>query len=127
LAQKALEKGHFVSHHGLVMVRRGFLDGETGAGSQKLNPSGRDRALSALAGRQNSVVSSVQLFELGFTYEEVRRRVERGILHQLHRGVYAVGHPKLVAKGHLRAALMVCGDQRSSPDGRHSLTAGSGR
>jgi hypothetical protein len=66
--------------------------------------------MSGLAGRQDGVVSLLQLFGLGLTYREVRRLVEKGVLHPIHRGVYAVGHPKLTAKGRLRAALMACGD-----------------
>jgi hypothetical protein len=52
----------------------------------------------------------LQLFGLGFSYKEVRWRVARGWLHPIHRGVYAVGHPKLTARGRLRAALMACGE-----------------
>lgn len=66
--------------------------------------------MSVLAGRQDRVVSMLQLFELGFTHRQVRRRVERGFLYPKHRGVYAVGHPKLTARGELRAALLACGD-----------------
>lgn len=66
--------------------------------------------MSDLAGRQDRVVSSLQLFELGFTYREVRWRIERGFLHPKYRGVYAVGDPKLTVEGELRAALMACGD-----------------
>jgi hypothetical protein len=66
--------------------------------------------MSALAGRQDRVVSLLQLFGLGFTYREVEWRIERGFLQPKHRGVYAVGHPKLTARGELRAALMACGE-----------------
>jgi very-short-patch-repair endonuclease len=66
--------------------------------------------MSVIAGRQDGVISLPQLFRLGFTYEEVRRRVERGVLHPVHRGVYAVGHAKLTWRGRLRAALMACGE-----------------
>jgi hypothetical protein len=93
-----------------VMARRSDSGGGTDPGGTKLPPSARDRALSTLAGCQDRVVSMLQLFELGFTYREVRRRMERGFLHPKHRGVYAVGHPKLTVKGELRAALMACGD-----------------
>jgi very-short-patch-repair endonuclease len=52
----------------------------------------------------------LQLFSLGFTYREVRRLVAKGVLHPVHRGVFAVGHPKLTQRGRLRAALMACGE-----------------
>jgi hypothetical protein len=66
--------------------------------------------MSALAGRQDRVVSMLQLSELGFTHRGVRRRIERGFLHPKHRGVFAVGDPKLTSRGELRAALLACGD-----------------
>ena len=87
-----------------------FSGGETDRSGHKVPQSERGQGLSALASRQDSVVSLRQLFDLGFTYREVRRLVEKGVLHPIHRGVYAVGHPKLTAKGRLRAALMACGD-----------------
>jgi len=89
---------------------REFSGSETGHSGQKGSLSARDRAMSSLAGSLDGVVSLLELFELGFTYEEVRRRVARGVLHPKYRGVYAVGHPKLTARGELRAALMACGD-----------------
>jgi hypothetical protein len=62
------------------------------------------------AGRQDGLVSLPQLSGHGYTYREVRRLVANGVLHRKHRGIYAVGHPKLTAKGELRAALMACED-----------------
>jgi hypothetical protein len=86
------------------------LGRETGRGGQKGSPSGRGAELARVAGSQDGVVSLLQLFESGFTYDEVRGLVRRGVLHPKHRGVFAVGHPKLTVKGELRAALMACGD-----------------
>jgi very-short-patch-repair endonuclease len=37
------------------------------------------------------------------------RAVERGLLHRLHRGVYAVGHPRVTHQGRLWAAVLATG------------------
>jgi very-short-patch-repair endonuclease len=50
-----------------------------------------------------------QLLALGLSHDEVHRVVQRGWLHRLHRGVYAVGHPNIVPYGKLVAALLACG------------------
>ncbi len=39
----------------------------------------------------------------------VRHRLEIGRLHELHRGVYAVGRPEVSPLGHLTAAVLACG------------------
>lgn len=39
----------------------------------------------------------------------MRHRLETGRLHQLHRGVYAVGRPEVSWLGHLAAAVLACG------------------
>lgn len=41
----------------------------------------------------------------------VARRVRAGRLHQIHRGVYAVGHLALTPRGHWMAAVLFCGDE----------------
>jgi very-short-patch-repair endonuclease len=46
---------------------------------------------------------------MGFSAREVDRRVERGLLHAIHRGVYAVGHQNLPALGTEVAALLAVG------------------
>jgi very-short-patch-repair endonuclease len=69
----------------------------------------REQALAALAGRQFGLVSRVQLLAIGFSRREIQLRVERGQLHRLYPGVYAVGHSSLVPHARLLAALMTSG------------------
>jgi hypothetical protein len=69
-----------------------------------------DRAVAATASAQDGVIGAAQLVALGLDRAAVRRRVARGWLHRLHRGVYAVGHTALGARGRWFAALLACGD-----------------
>jgi hypothetical protein len=68
-----------------------------------------DAEIGALAERQHGVVALRQLRELGLSASGVRKRAARGNLHRVHRGVYAVGHPKLTGYGHWMAAVLACG------------------
>jgi predicted transcriptional regulator of viral defense system len=68
-----------------------------------------DRAIATLAGRQHGVVSRRQLRALGLTETAIDRRVARGRLHPVHRGVYAVGHRVLGVHGRWMAAVLACG------------------
>jgi hypothetical protein len=79
-----------------------------GRGDQNLTPS-RDAAIARLAAKQFGVISLEQLLAIGLTYEEIRGRVKRGLLHELHPGVFAVGHRRLVPHARLIAALLTCG------------------
>jgi hypothetical protein len=67
------------------------------------------RAIAELAERQHGVVARRQLVEIGFSPEAVKRRLRSGALHQLHRGVYAVGHRRVSLRGRLMAAVLACG------------------
>jgi hypothetical protein len=57
----------------------------------------REVALSLRADGQLGLVSQEQLYELGFTLRQIRRRVAQGRLHREYHKVYAVGHRQLVA------------------------------
>src|SRR5215208_1794595 len=63
----------------------------------------------ALAREQHDVISLWQLLALAFTRKAVRHRVEKGRLHPIFRGVYAVGTPNTTRFGFLIAAVLACG------------------
>lgn len=71
--------------------------------------TGGDPAVAALAIVQHGPVSVAQLRAAGLRDDAIKHRVRRGRLHRVHRGVYAVGHPRLDARGRLWAALLACG------------------
>ncbi len=74
-------------------------------------PRPRDVALARLAEAQFGVVTSGQLVELGFSSSAISRMVASGRLIRLYKGVYAVGHSRLVARGRWLAAVLACGDE----------------
>jgi len=76
----------------------------------KRQAGGRDAAIARLARHQHGVVARRQLIWLGYTRHEVDRRIASGMLHVLHRGVYAVGHDRLTREGRWFAAVLAAGD-----------------
>jgi very-short-patch-repair endonuclease len=60
--------------------------------------------------RQHDVVSRRQLLALGFTPDGIKHRISIGRLHQVRRGVYAVGRPSLTPHGRWMAAVLACGE-----------------
>jgi len=68
-----------------------------------------DLAIAAVATRQDGAVSTEQLTAAGLGRGAIHLRVRRGRLHSVHRGVYAVGHPRLTPRGHMWAAVLACG------------------
>jgi very-short-patch-repair endonuclease len=69
-----------------------------------------DAHVAAIAARQHGVITLTQLIEAGLSPSGVRRRLQSGRLHRIHRGVYAVGHPGLSNEGRWMAAVLACGD-----------------
>jgi very-short-patch-repair endonuclease len=63
----------------------------------------------ARAASQHGVVARTQLLALGLDADGIRHRLRRGRLHVVHRGVYAVGRPRLSRLGVLSAAVLACG------------------
>ena len=55
------------------------------------------------------MVALRQLQLLGLSKSAVSRRTRGGRLHRIHRGVYAVGYPKLTGYGHWMAAVLAGG------------------
>ncbi len=70
-----------------------------------------DVRVAALAWRQHGLISYRQLKALGLDKSAVERRVRRGGLHRVRRGVYAVGHPPLTVEAHFLSAVFAYGNQ----------------
>jgi hypothetical protein len=68
------------------------------------------RVLARIATRQHGVISRGQIFALGLGRSFVREGIRSGRLHQLHLGVYAVGHERLTQESHWLAAVLACGE-----------------
>jgi very-short-patch-repair endonuclease len=62
-----------------------------------------------LAGRQHGVVSRVQMATAGVSRSSIETALRSGLLHRMHQGVYAVGHPRLSGAGRWSAAVLACG------------------
>ena len=69
--------------------------------AQRARSSARtiDGQIAWLAAGQHGVVNRRQLLMLGLSPAAISRRLQRGLLHPLHLGVYAVGHPTVVKHG----------------------------
>ncbi|HEV2858611.1 MAG TPA: DUF559 domain-containing protein [Solirubrobacterales bacterium] len=65
--------------------------------------------MATLATRQHSVVSHLQLLDLGFGVRWIERRLWEGRLLQVHRNVYAVGHSRVPRRGYWWAAVLAYG------------------
>ena len=72
---------------------------------------GADRLIAQAAARQYAVIAIDELLAAGLSHEGVKTRVRAGRLHRKHRGVYAVGHPKLTQHGIWLAAVKACGHE----------------
>jgi len=68
-----------------------------------------DQRLARIAERQHGLVSRRQLVAIGLSSKAVTRRVEKGRLHRIHLGIYAVGHLERTSEARWMAAVMACG------------------
>lgn len=69
----------------------------------------RERRLADLARRQHGIVERGQLLGLGIEPGAIKRKINAGRLHVIHRGVYAVGHTAITVRGRWLAAVLASG------------------
>jgi hypothetical protein len=69
----------------------------------------RERKVASIADRQHGVIAHKQLLVIGIGRNVIRRWLESGRLHPVHRGVYAVGHVRLTLRGRWTAGVLAYG------------------
>jgi very-short-patch-repair endonuclease len=69
-----------------------------------------DEIVARIARRQHGVVSTRQLLAAGMHRNAVSGRLRKGRLHQVYRGVHAVGHAGISREGKWMAAVLACGN-----------------
>ena len=69
-----------------------------------------DAAVAQIAFNQHGVVTFEQLRDAGLGAGAINLRVRNGRLHRLHRGVFAVGHPRISREGRWLAAVLALGE-----------------
>jgi hypothetical protein len=69
-----------------------------------------DRIIAKLAARQHGVVARCQLIAAGVSRHQIALRIRNGRLHEIHRGIYLVGHTVPPPMAIEQAALLACGD-----------------
>ncbi len=62
-------------------------------------------ALAAFAASRHHVVTTAELYELGFSRAAIRHLVATQRSFRIHRGVYAVGRQQLTSEGRWKAAV----------------------
>jgi very-short-patch-repair endonuclease len=67
--------------------------------------------MARIASRSHGVITRSELLEAGVTPTEIRRRVRRGILISIHRGVFRVGHSAPSIEASYLAAVKACGER----------------
>jgi very-short-patch-repair endonuclease len=70
-----------------------------------------EHQVARIAGRQHGVVTQGQLLEAGLSGGGVKRRVAKGRLHRVHRGVYRVGHRAPSTEAWYMASVLACGEK----------------
>ncbi len=65
--------------------------------------------LATIADAQHGVISRTQMRKVGFKDGAITHAAATGRLHQVFRGVYALGHRRIGERGRLMAAVLACG------------------
>lgn len=71
----------------------------------------KERALAALARRQHGRIGNAQLKEIGFSQDQIDRKIAAGTLAIEHKTVYLFGAAGHGDHGRWRGALLACGDE----------------
>jgi very-short-patch-repair endonuclease len=69
-----------------------------------------EETVGRIAARQYGVVTRPQLLDSGVTGREIERRLEKGALIRVHRGVYRAGHRAPSTEASYLAAVCACGE-----------------
>ena len=69
-----------------------------------------DQLIARIAGRQHGVVARWQLIAIGVPAGAIEKRLAKGWLIRVHRGVYRVGHAAPSVEATWTAAVLACGD-----------------
>src|SRR2546429_7497750 len=73
-------------------------------------PSTVEHEIERIASRQHGVVTRAQLLSAGLSAPGIKRRVRKGLLIAVHRGVYRVGHRAPSTDATHLAAVLACGE-----------------
>src|ERR1700709_835804 len=87
----------------------------------------RSSAAWEMARRQYGVLARRDLLDLGFSPEAIKHRVATGRLHQVRRGIYAVGRREVTQEGRWVAVLLASGDDAMLSHGSAAALWGIGR
>jgi very-short-patch-repair endonuclease len=69
-----------------------------------------EKVIGRIARSQHGVVTRTQLLGAGVSREEIRRRLQKGVLLRVHRGVYRAGHRAPGVHARYMAAVLACGE-----------------
>ena len=70
-----------------------------------------ETSIARIASRQHGLITTGQLYATGVTPQSIARRVAKGSLIRVHRGVYRVGHTAPNTQADYLAAVLACGHQ----------------
>jgi predicted transcriptional regulator of viral defense system len=72
---------------------------------------GQDEIVAWIASRQHGVVTRSQLLAAGISARSIEKRLDKGSLIRVHRGVYRVGHVAPSLEADYMAAVLACGER----------------